>query len=68
LLKDNKMPFEETLLTPEDLMTADEIFFTSTLKEIVPVTIINQKKVGDGVGPITQHLTQIFKDYVKTVC
>jgi len=48
---------DETTLTPYDLATADEVFFTSTPYCIMPATRFNGLAVGDGrVGPITQKL------------
>ena len=45
---------EETLY-PKDLDTADEMFITSTTRELSPVVNVDGKPVGDGkVGPITR--------------
>ncbi len=45
---------EERFLLPEDLYQADEVFITSSLKEVMPVTQIDKNKIGLGVpGAIT---------------
>jgi branched-chain amino acid aminotransferase len=52
-------------ITPADLFIADEVFFTGTAAEIVPVKEINKRKVGDGKpGPITRRL---MDEYDKLV-
>src|SRR5438046_2210254 len=45
---------EETL-TPKDLDTADEMFITSTTRELSPVVNVDGKAIGNGKpGPITK--------------
>ncbi|MCH7403457.1 aminotransferase class IV [Belliella kenyensis] len=49
-------------ITLEELMKADEVFMTSTTKRILPITTIDESKVGNGkVGPFTQQLMEEFK-------
>jgi len=56
----------ERNITSTELFTADEVFFTGTAAEIVPVVEINKRKIGDGApGPITRHLMSEFE---KIVC
>ena len=53
-------------ITPTELLTADEVFFTGTAAEIVPVVEINKRKIGDGTpGPITKHLMKEFEKIVS---
>ena len=48
-------------ITPVELLTADEVFLTGTGAEIVPVTMINGIKIGDGTpGRITKLLIEEF--------
>ena len=52
---------EETLL-PADLDTADEMFITSTTRELSPVVNVDGKPVGDGKpGPVTKKLTALYQ-------
>jgi branched-chain amino acid aminotransferase len=52
---------EETLL-PRDLETADEMFITSTTRELSPVVSVDGRPVGDGkVGPVTKKLTALYQ-------
>jgi branched-chain amino acid aminotransferase len=51
---------EETI-QEEDLASADELFITSTTKEIVPVVAVDDLVIGDGVpGPVTRRLRSAF--------
>jgi len=56
---------EERKLELAELNSADEAFITSTTKSIMPVTVIDDKKIGNGtVGMKTQKLIKLFNDYV----
>lgn len=60
-LKHNIPVFEENF-TAKDLRMADECFITATTKQIVPVTTIDQRPVGQGVpGELTLKLLQLYK-------
>jgi branched-chain amino acid aminotransferase len=53
---------EEVPLRPQDLEGADEVFITSTLREIVPVTRLGGRPVGTGrPGPTTRALHRAFR-------
>ena len=59
--------FEETL-REEDAAAADEMFFTSTTREIVPVVRLDDRVVGSGrPGPVTQRLRAAFAEALRTV-
>ena len=66
LAKDLGYEVYERDITPTELFTADEVFFTGTAAEIVPVIEINGRKIGDGLpGPVTKHL---MREFEKIVC
>ena len=49
-----------------DLATCDEAFLTSSTKEILPVTQIDEITIGQGQpGPNTRKLIELFSAYVK---
>ncbi len=53
-------------ITPVDLFLADEVFFTGTAAEIVPVREINKRRIADGKpGPITRKLMQEYQKLVR---
>ncbi|MCC6748418.1 MAG: aminotransferase class IV [Deltaproteobacteria bacterium] len=55
----------EQPLTPEDLFGASEVFITSTLREVMPVTRVDDRAVGGGVpGRLTTRLRELFTAYV----
>jgi len=49
-----------------DLATCDEAFLTSSTKEILPVTQIDDITIGQGQpGPNTRKLIELFSAYIK---
>lgn len=63
---------EEGLYRPEDLFEADEAFITNSTLEILPVTKVDDKRIGNGSpGPITKDLHKAYKEeverYLRTV-
>jgi branched-chain amino acid aminotransferase len=54
----------EKSLIRHDLYVADECFATGTAAEIVPITVIDKRPVGDGTpGPVTKQLLEAFIAY-----
>ena len=63
LMQRNHWNFEETPLTIEDLREADEAFLTSSLKEVMPLTRVDGKTIGEGqVGPLSQEALQLLRE------
>jgi branched-chain amino acid aminotransferase len=59
-------PMVERNITPNELFNADEVFFTGTAAEIIPVREINKRVIGDGKpGPIVQRLMEEFFKLTK---
>ena len=57
---------EERRMFVEELEKVEEAFVTSTTKGILPVTVIDDKPVGNGeVGERTKILMRSFRDYVE---
>ncbi len=51
-------------LRPDDLHGADELFITSSTKELLPVWALDGDPVGGGKpGPITRSLLSAYRDY-----
>jgi len=56
----------EKNITPYELFNAEEVFFTGTAAEIVPVREINKRTIGNGMpGPITKKLMEEFLKLVQ---
>ena len=57
-------PVEIRPLRVEELAQASEAFLTSTIKEILPVTQIDDITIGSGLpGPITKKLSDLFETH-----
>ncbi len=64
--KHTTFKLKEQLFYPRSLFDADEVFFTGTAAEIIPVTKIDGRKIGKGrPGPATIHLINLFKQLVR---
>ncbi|MDH5649321.1 MAG: D-amino-acid transaminase [Gammaproteobacteria bacterium] len=60
----NNIPCQETEITEKQLFSADEVWMTSSTKEILPITKIDNKPVGNGKpGPIHKTVFEIYKKY-----
>ncbi|OHA93134.1 MAG: hypothetical protein A3E02_01630 [Candidatus Zambryskibacteria bacterium RIFCSPHIGHO2_12_FULL_38_34] len=62
----NKYKIEERPVEEEELKTADEVFITSSFKDIVPIVRINDFEVANGqVGLVTKKLMEEFAKVVN---
>ena len=62
---DLEIDVEETDLTFDHLLEADEAFFSGTAVEITPITKANETTIGTGaIGPITEILQSKYLDIV----
>lgn len=60
------IPCVETHIDRHDLYIADECFLTGSAAEVIAVTRIDNRPVGNGqVGPITRQLLDAFRRYVR---
>lgn len=67
IAKKINMPCREKMLKMDDIYTADEVFLTGTAAEIIPVVMIDDRKVGKGSpGEITFKLKKEFEELTKT--
>ena len=59
------VPFEERVLYPDNLRGADDMFITSSLKEIGPMVTLDGAPVGTGTpGPITRRLLSAYRERI----
>ena len=66
IAKATGVPHEERVLYPEDLRSADELFITSSLKELAPVVTLDGAPVGEGIpGPVTKGLLKAYRDRIR---
>jgi branched-chain amino acid aminotransferase len=60
------LKIEERLITAHELFNADEVFFTGTGAEIVPVTEVNGRAIGTGKpGAITARIRKEFQKFTS---
>lgn len=49
-----------------DLYTADEAFLTGTAAEVVPISSVDDRQVGDGTpGPVTRKIQEVYQAAVR---
>jgi branched-chain amino acid aminotransferase len=58
-------PVEERVLRPEDLYAADEIFISSTNRNLLGVGEVNGRKIAAAPGAVTLKLEKAFAEYVR---
>jgi branched-chain amino acid aminotransferase len=64
--RQTSLRFAEKFFKPKELLADDEIFFTGTAAEVIPVTKIDRQKIGNGKpGPVTNGLIAFFKETIK---
>jgi len=60
------LKIEERLITAHELFNANEVFFTGTGAEIVPVTEVNGRAIGSGKpGAITARIRKEFQKFTS---
>ena len=68
LAKKHKMPIEEMTISEKEFLNADEIWLTSSTKEILSVTKINDRDVSNGKpGKVWKDMYQKYQDYKETL-
>lgn len=64
----HNMPIEEANISEKEFLNAGEIWLTSSTKEILPVTRLNDQTIGNGKpGPVWQDMYQKYQDYKETL-
>ncbi len=61
---DAGLQIREAPLTVQNLFEADEVFITSTTREVQPVSQIEERRIAQVGGPVTRRLAEAFSDYV----
>lgn len=60
------IPCVEATITEAELRTADEVWLTSSTKEIMPIVRIDDKPVGKGQpGPVHGRMHALYQDYKR---
>ncbi len=60
--EDGSIPLEERVITMDEVWDADEVWISSSSKEIAPVIKLDGKPVGDGnVGPVWEAAAKLYQ-------
>jgi branched-chain amino acid aminotransferase len=55
----------ETMLRPDDVRHADEVFITSTIRGVLPVAMVDETPLRCPlVGPMTRRITTLYEHYL----
>jgi len=68
LAANNSIPFRETDITAANLFDADEIWLTSSTREISAVTRLDDTVISAGKpGPLWRHMITLYQDYKAAI-
>ena len=69
LCVDGGIQFAQRDITMDDLLSADEVFLTNSIMQILPVRRIEKREIGDGKpGPVTRGLAEQYRARVAHEC
>lgn len=62
------LPHEVRDILDEEVRTADELWMTSSTKEVLPIVTLDDKPIGKGTpGPVFQRMYGWYQDFKRTV-
>ena len=65
IARDLGLPVKVQTMTPNDVLTADEVFFSGTAVEVTPIREVSETVIGKGSrGPVTEKIQTTFFDAV----
>ncbi len=72
LARANGLPLEIRPVAEAEVRAADELWLTSSTKEVLPISTLDGKPVGHGAqagrpGPVAARMYQLYQDYKRTV-
>ncbi len=69
LSQQEKIPVREKPFTVSDLLMADEVFLSSTTSEIIPITMVDDRRIGTGKpGPVVRKLQRLLQEDIEKQC
>jgi D-alanine transaminase len=64
----HKMPLELREVSEHEVRTAEEIWVTSSTKEVLAVTTLDDEPVGEGKpGPLFRRMHPLYQEFKQTV-
>ncbi|TVO59084.1 D-amino acid aminotransferase [Denitromonas halophila] len=68
LARDRGMPCQVREVLEEEVRSADELWMTSSTKEVLPITRLDDRAVGKGKpGPMAEQMLEWYQDYKNQV-
>ncbi|KAA3653108.1 MAG: D-amino acid aminotransferase [Proteobacteria bacterium] len=68
LARDRGMPFQVREVLEEEVRSADELWMTSSTKEVLPITRLDDRPVGKGKpGPMAAQMYEWYQDFKQGV-
>ena len=72
LARANRLPLEIRQVSEAEVRDADELWLTSSTKEVLSISTLDGKPVGHGSaagkpGPVAARMHQLYQDYKRTV-
>jgi D-alanine transaminase len=68
LARADSLPLEFRSITEEEVRTADEVWVTSSSKEVFPIVSLDGSPVGDGrPGPMFRRMYQLYQEFKQKV-
>ena len=68
LAANNAIPYREADIPLDELLSADEIWLTSSTREISPVIRLDDRTVGEGSpGPVWKRMISLYQDYKEAL-
>jgi D-alanine transaminase len=62
LARTHDVPLEVREISEAEVRAADELWLTSSTKEVLPVTRLDDRSVGDGrAGPVARRLLALYQ-------
>jgi branched-chain amino acid aminotransferase len=66
LARDLSIPTRVASISVDDVLTADELFFSGTAVEVTPIREVDGTAIGDGKpGPVTRRIQETFNKAVR---
>jgi D-alanine transaminase len=63
------LPIREQVITVADCYHADELWITSSTREVLPVTLLETTPIGAGVpGPVWRQINTAYQAYKQKLC
>ncbi len=66
LAEKNKIPYRENKISERDLLKADEVWISSSIRGIMPILKINDNLIGDGKpGPVWDRMWDLYAEEIS---